>query len=269
MTGVHRAAELKHQGLSDRDIRRLAIDGRLISIRRGWYATPYADRKVVDAVAAGGVLSCVSALRHHEIWVPPDNRLHTRLPLRNSNNAASCRGFGGMPPLGGPVDPLLVAYGCAARCLDDEGLIAVSDSILNKTEYTVADLRGALSAGPLRVKRLLAWCDGRAQSGTESIARVRFRKARIKVRVQVAIRGVGIVDLLIGERLIVECDSVQFHTGVDNYQRDRDRDRRSTADRYVTVRLTYNDVMYRWDEVFADILDLIQRREHRRKPLKP
>lgn len=113
------------------------------------------------------------------------------------------------------------------------------------------------------------WCDGRAQSGTESIARVRFRKAGIKVEVQVYVEGVGVVDMLIGERLIVECDSKQFHTGVENYQRDRDRDRRSTLDKYITLRLTYMDVMYRWNEVFADIRALIKRREHRRKPVKP
>lgn len=269
MTGVFRAAALKQQGHSGADIDRLMREERLFRIRRGWYATPSASRPVVEAVARGGVLSCVSALRHYEIWVPPDKRLHVRFPLRKAHDRGSCRGFGAMPPINNAVDPLLVAYCCAARCLDDEGFVAVTDSILNSTDFERADLIGALAAAPQRIGRLMDWCDGRAQSGTESIARVRFRKAGIKVEVQVYVEGVGVVDMLIGERLIVECDSKQFHTGVENYQRDRDRDRRSTLDKYITLRLTYMDVMYRWNEVFADIRALIKRREHRRKPVKP
>ncbi|WP_018177851.1 endonuclease domain-containing protein [Jongsikchunia kroppenstedtii] len=269
MTGVYRTCELKQRGLSDAHIRQQVTTGDLLPIRRGWYALRLADQKTVEAVRTGGVLSCVSALGKHGIWVPPDSRVHVRFPLEDRHNRRSCRGFGRMPPIDTAIDPVLAAYCCAARCLDDEGFVAVSDSILNTTPLEIADLRCALSAAPQRITRLLDRCDGRAQSGTESIARVRFRKARIKVRVQVRITGIGIVDLLIGERLIVECDSVAFHTGAENYQRDRDRDRRAAVDGYITIRLTYNDILYRWDAVLADILDLVKRREHRRKPRKP
>lgn len=236
-------------------------------MRKGWYAEKAADPVVRQAVTAGGVLSCVSALRHHGIWVPPDKRVHVRLPLRDRCDRRSCRGYGQMPPLTTAVDPLLVAYNCAARCLDGEGFVAVSDSILHTTDCELADLRGAVSAGPRRLRELFEWCDGRAMSGTESIARVRFRSVGLKVKVQFYIRDVGYVDLLIGDRLIVECDSREFHTSASNYQTDRTRDRTSLADGYITIRVTYEDVMFRWDEVMRDVLALVKRREHRRRRL--
>jgi very-short-patch-repair endonuclease len=265
MTGIFRAAELKAQGYSPADIRKASACGTLVPVRRGWYALPHADGDVREAVAAGGVLSCVSALRHHKIWVPPSGEQHLRLPLRDQYERASCRGYGTMPPLSAAVDPLLVAYNCAARCLDSEGFVAVSDSILYSTRYELADLRGAISAGPRRLHDLLERCDGRAMSGTESIARVRFRRAGLRVRVQFYIEGVGYVDLLIGDRLIIECDSRTHHTSAANYQTDRTRDRKSLADDYITVRLTYEDVMFRWNEVLHDVLVLVRRGQHRRK----
>lgn len=268
MTGVYPVRELKARGFTDARIRKLERSGDLTRLRTGWYAENAADPAVRQAVAAGGVLSCVSALRHHGIWLPPaDGRVHVRLPLRDRCDDRSCRGYGQMPPLSGAVDPLLVAYNCAARCLDDEGFVAVSDSILYKTDYGLADLRGAVAAGPRRLMDLLEYCDGRAMSGTESIARVRFRGAGLKVKVQFYIRGVGYVDLLIGDRLIVECDSREFHTSASNYQTDRTRDRRSLVDDYITIRVTYEDVMFRWDEVIRDVLELVKRREHRKRRL--
>jgi very-short-patch-repair endonuclease len=268
MTGVHSVSELKSRGLTDGRIRKLARSGDLVQLRRGWYAENAADPIVRQAVTAGGVLSCVSALRRFGIWIPPDDRrVHVRLPLRNRCDRSSCRGYGSMPPLSTAVDPLLVAYNCAARCLNDEGFVAVSDSILYQTHHELADLRHAVSAGPRRLLSLLERCDGRAMSGTESIARVRFRGAGLKVKVQFYIRGVGYVDLLIGDRLIVECDSREFHTAASNYQTDRTRDRRSLVDDYITIRVTYEDVMFRWDEVMRDVLELVKRREHRKRRL--
>lgn len=266
MTGVYPVHELKARGITDADIRKSVRSGDLRRLRMGWYAEPVADPIVRQAVAAGGVLSCISALRHYGIWLPPNNsRVHVRLPLRDRCDRKSCRGYGQMPPLSSAVDPLLVAYNCAARCLDRESFVAVSDSILYGTDYELADVRGAISAGPRRLMDLLERCDPGAMSGTESIARLRFRAAGLRVRSQVRIAGVGFVDLLIGDRLIVECDSKEFHTGAPDYQKDRTRDRKSLAAGYITIRLTYEDVMYRWAEVLADVLDVVKRRAHRKK----
>jgi len=77
--GVYSTKELHRHGLTAWQIRRETETGALIGLRQGWYATPTADPDVVEAVRAGGVLGCVSALRKHNLWVPPGpRRVHTR-----------------------------------------------------------------------------------------------------------------------------------------------------------------------------------------------
>jgi len=268
--GVYSTSHLAAGGLARPAIRRLVECGKLTRLRQGWYAEPAADSAVIEAVRAGGVLGCLSALRMWEVWVPPTDRVHVRLSAhRRPRPRQSCHGFGDQPRLNDPVDPLLVAFGAAARCLvggtrrNGDSLIAIADSILNSTRLEIADLRGALAAAPPRIRRLLDMCDGAAQAGTESLVRIRLTTLNIVVRTQVVIPGVGRVDLLVGERLIIECDSRAHHTAASNYQEDRRRDRAALAAGYLVLRVTYADVMYRWDEVLADILKLTRRHDHR------
>ncbi|WP_018178319.1 DUF559 domain-containing protein [Jongsikchunia kroppenstedtii] len=268
--GVYSTAHLLGWGVDHSRLRRLVDDGQLIRLRQGWYAETAADPAVVAAVRGGGVLSCLSALRMYKIWVPPTDAVHIRRSThRRPRLGVSCHGFGAQPRLSDPVDSVLVAFGGAARCLaggarrDCELLVAIADSILNGTVLTSADLRGAVAAAPPRIRRLLDLCDGTAQAGTESLTRIRLRSLNIVVRTQVVIPGVGRVDLLVGERLIIECDSRAHHTAATNYQEDRRRDRAALAAGYLVLRVTYADVMYRWEEVLADILKLIRRHDHR------
>jgi very-short-patch-repair endonuclease len=82
----------------------------------------------------------------------------------------------------------------------------------------------------------------------------------------VVIAGVGRVDLLIGERLVLELDGAEWHTGIDAIERDRRRDRELVARGYLVMRVTYRQLLERWDEVEAQILRLVRRDEHRRRP---
>lgn len=140
--------------------------------------------------------------------------------------------------------------------------MVVADSILNKGLAELADLRGEVSAAPKRVRDLLEICDRRAESGTETMARLRFRSRRIRLRIQVYVPGVGRVDLLVGDRLIIECDSAEHHISRRNYANDRRRDRRAIAKGYLVIRLTYEEVLFGWDEVMADIVAIIKRGDH-------
>lgn len=92
--------------------------------------------------------------------------------------------------------------------------------------------------------------------------RLRLRAAGIHLRTQVVIPGVGRVDFLVGNRLVIEADSREHH--LPKYQVDRTRDRVATGLGYLVIRLTYEDVVHRWDVVFADIQSVIRRRWHRR-----
>ncbi|WP_412475589.1 hypothetical protein ACK8HH_04915 [Gordonia sp. LUNF6] len=205
--------------------------GSLVRLRAGWFALPAHDERAAAAVRDGGVLAC--------------------------------RPFGGsLRTATRAVDPVPVALAYAARCLSDEEWIAVGDSYLNLTGKTRADLRSELRGAGRTVERRIAKTDRRAQSGTESIARVRLRSAGFDVTVQPYVESVGWADLRIG-RLLIECDSVLHHTTRTGYANDRRRDRRALVDGWLTLRLTYDDVLYGWDAVLADIKAVTARDRHR------
>jgi len=97
------------------------------------------------------------------------------------------------------------------------------------------------------------------------MVRLRLRSAGIRTRSQVEIPGVGRVDHLVGNRLVIECDSVLHH--LNKYQSDRTRDRELAGRGYLVLRLTYEDVVYGWDRVMSDIQSIIRRGDHLR-PIK-
>ncbi|WP_415032175.1 endonuclease domain-containing protein [Gordonia sp. (in: high G+C Gram-positive bacteria)] len=146
-----------------------------------------------------------------------------------------------------------------------EDFIVVADSVLCTKKMGIADLQRALT-GLISAKhqRLLEKCDPRSQSGTETITRLRLRAANYKVVVQPRIPGVGHSDLRIG-KLILECDSKQHHTNLEDYERDRWRDRKSLLAGFVTIRLTYSMVIHQWAEVFADIQAFTRADRHRKR----
>jgi very-short-patch-repair endonuclease len=264
-SGVYSTNELHRLGLTSWQIRHRTETGLLVGLRHGWYATPTADPDVVAAVRAGGVLGCVSALRKHDLWVPPGyRRIHTR-PSRHGEvkTQHACRGFGSPPPTLSAVDPIPVALLSAARCLTAEHWIATCDSALNTAGLTVSEMATELGSSSRRVAGLLDKCDPRSQSGTESITRVRLLAAGFAVVIQPQISGVGRVDLRIG-RLLLECDSLTHHTSLDNYHNDRRRDRRALVDGWLTMRITYDDVLYGWDGVLADIRAITRTDRHRK-----
>lgn len=255
--GVVSTAQLRSAGLTRSGLQQ---------VRRGWYACRSADPQVVRAVSAGGVLGCASALRFHRVWVL-DSALHIRYSERGrrSRGSRSCKPYRLDPPIAGAVDQVGVAVASAANCLDAEGLVIVLDSMLNKHMIEMADARDIVAASPLAHLHLADKCDARSESGTETIIRLRLRGLKIALRTQVEIPGVGRVDFLVGDRLIIEADSVEHH--LPKYQSDRRRDRVATGLGFLVIRLTYEDVVYRWDVVVKDILAVIRRRDHR-KPIE-
>ncbi len=259
--GVFSRGELASLGMAESQVRRAVRAGDLIRLRSGWFARPDADPFVASAVRKGGVLGCVSALKRHGVWIAPGyDAVHVRAgkSLRGSL-PRSCRPSGPPRPASTAVDPIDVALSCAARCMTAEHWIAACDSAVEAGLVERADLTGVLNAGG---RTLLAKCDENSQSGTESIVRVRLRALRFGVVVQPKISGVGKVDLRVG-KLLIECDSKTHHTSLANYQNDRRRDRCALVRRYMTMRVTYDDVLYGWDDVLADVQTITRADRHR------
>lgn len=209
-------------------------------LRRGWFARDGAHPDVVSAVSAGGCVACASALRLRGVWVP--ERLTARPHARWSRSltppdAAGCRPFGRPPGVRDAVDDLDVAFRCLLRCASAEELVVVADSLVHLRLATIDELRAWARDAPRALQALLDRVDF-AESGLESMVRLRMRALRVRVRTQVWI-GDRRVDMVLGELLVVECDGAEHHDGWRAHAADRARDRELVAAGYVVVRLTY------------------------------
>lgn len=263
--GVVSTKQLRRTGATKEQIDEAVALDALKRERWGWYSTRDADPDVAAAVAAGGVLTCRSALRRHGLWAPDDGIVHFRTSRHHRRTLGAdvgCGRYGRPTPFVGSVDDVPTALAHAAFCLPAEDFIVLCDSALNKRLVSRAQLLHLLSDAPDRVRHLVSLCDGKAESGTETMVRLRLRGRRIKLVTQARIANVGRVDLRVGRRLIIEVDSRAHHTGEEHYESDRLRDLRLTALGFVVVRLTYAQVVHRWDTTLPYVEALIQARAH-------
>lgn len=237
--------------------------GSLIRIRRGWYATPDADATIVGAVRGEGCVSCASALRLRGVWVPETlDAKHVRhADHRRERGRTGCRPHGANPPVVAAVDDVETAFRCVLRCGSDEDVIVTADSLLHLRLATREDLAAWARAAPERALALLGAADV-AESGLESMTRVRLRSRRLRVRTQVWI-GRRRVDILVGDRLVIECDGAEHHSGWTAQAADRARDRELVAAGSVVMRVTYRQVLDEWPSIEQEILAVVRRRGHR------
>ncbi|WP_162138706.1 endonuclease domain-containing protein [Gordonia hirsuta] len=266
--GVYTYRELRAAGRSRRGIEEALGTGELRRLRRSWYAVKEADAQVVAAVAGGGVLSCVSALRRHQVWVPeadPESpeRVHTRGNSQAHRRRSDlCTQHGRPEPEVSAVDQVPIALRHAVRCVNDETFVVLCDSVLNRGLMTRSALTGMFQAAPPPVGRLLNLVDAGAQSGLETMGRLRLKAMGLRVRTQVQIPGIGRVDALVGDRLIVEFDGRTHHSDQESFAGDRRRDRVAVVNGYLVLRLTYADVVRGWPAVARDIRRLVEQSAH-------
>jgi very-short-patch-repair endonuclease len=258
---IYSARRLRAEGLTPKRISRAVARGALIRLRRGVYATEGVDPLVASAVETGGRLTCVSALAHVGAWTMPHREVHVRVA---SGIAVARRPDRRLHWTHERLDRELwvdepaTSLALAAQCLDLRAAIVVIDSVVNRRILSADDVVRILLATP-RGRRLLTLHDGHAESGIETLARLALRRRNIRVRSQVVIDGIGRVDLLIGDRLILEVDGREWH---DDFEKDRARDRALVARGYLVIRASYRQVMNEWGLIEVQILALVRRREH-------
>ena len=122
--------------------------------------------------------------------------------------------------------------------------VAVLDSILRRSSLTRLDLELAAAALPRRLRRVLALVDRRAESGSESIVRVLLAEAGILAIPQVPVPFTDLdrLDLVVGDRLVLECDSRSHHSTPEELDRDNARDLMLTALGFVVLRVRYRAI---------------------------
>jgi very-short-patch-repair endonuclease len=163
----------------------------------------------------------------------------------------------------GLVEDALTAFTQLARCVGPLDVVIAADSLLNQEILTQRQIDGVLSR-TARGRRMLRQVDGRAESGTETIVRTRLRARGVQLRTQVSIAAVGRVDLVVGDRLVIEVDGREWHDTESQFELDRARDARLIALGYLVMRFSFQRVMREMPEVERQIMAVVRARDHMR-----
>lgn len=231
-------------------------------MRRGWYATSSASADVVTATRVGGRLTCLAALRHHGAWTLERWDIHVRV----ADGIAVARVAGvhlhWVPDRVGPgVDSVDEALRTLLLCADVRTIVVAVDSLANRRILSPSHLHAILESSA-RGRQALRLHDSAAESGIETLLRLALRRHRVRARSQVVIVGVGRVDFLIGDRLVIEVDGYDWHSDPVQFERDRARDRELVRLGFVVIRASYRQVTTDLDAVILAILAVVRRREH-------
>lgn len=259
--------DLLAAGHTDHHIRKLVATNSVRRLGKHWFGTERTPSPVAAALRRNHRLSCVSALAIHGVYVPDAPWAHE---VGRQCSCTSVEGIIEHSPLRSwpddePLTSVRMALQHAVTCLDAEWAAIVMESALNSQLIRASEPAELIEHVSLKKQRAIGTIDGRAMSGTETRVRRFMQSLGVQVVPQYEVAGVGRVDMLVGERLVLECDSRGHHTGHQNYSADRRRDQKLTQLGFQVVRLTHADVMQNWDQTQHLLRALIAAGVHRRQ----
>ncbi|MFS0868135.1 endonuclease domain-containing protein [Microbacterium sp. 179-B 1A2 NHS] len=250
--GVGRRSDLRAAGCRDSTVRSLTESGRVRPIRRAWVALPAADPLLALAASVGGRVTCLSLARQWGWWVPPNLDAGPHLQMLPGKGAAHTPpGWQGNLHWTRPIVPLAPtvlratihdALAHIATCVPLDSALVIWESAARKERLAPAMLQAVRWPG-VAARQLAAAVEGLSDSGLETIVAVALRRMGLAVRQQVWIAGRP-VDLLVGERLVVQIDGYEFHS--DSAQRGRDiaHDAELRLRGYTVLRFSYAQVVH-------------------------
>ncbi|CAN5473999.1 hypothetical protein BH10ACT7_BH10ACT7_17550 [soil metagenome] len=269
--------ELHADGHSRAELAHAVRTRAVFRVRQGWYILPDVHPHLRETARVGGRATCLTGLRLHGGWAHPDSFLHVAVPA----NACRLRGRrDSRERLRGDGDTivhwrdstsgerlLLPPFECIAdlvNCQPRETVLAAADSVLHNDPAARAQWPRFLLTLPAVHRAALARLDGVCESGTETLTWHRLSALGIRLRRQVPVSGIGRVDFVVGERLVIEVDGLEYHVDPVRFEADRRRDARLSARGYRVLRFSYFQVMTRWYEVEAAVLAAVSRCDHLR-----
>lgn len=271
---IFRAGQLPEEIGTRQQLYKSVEDGAIKRISHNWYATAHAPTDMTYALQNGVRLTCVSAAKHYGIYTPLFTGLHVY-----SAHSRSCGSLSSLYvthpspylsrwPDDNPIAPLDLALLHAGRCLPVPEAAVLFESALNLGKILLGDAFAIIDELPKNRHDSLSRIRTDAQSGTETMVRWFLESVKVQVQSQVEVPYVGRVDLLVGESLVIECDSVRYHTGTEQYYKDRYRDQELIRQGYHPMHLTWEDVFLHWESTKQLLMALISTRRHRsRRPL--
>ena len=263
--GAVRVRDLDLSRTQRRHVASLVRTGELIAYEHGVVGIPGAERAVVLARIHGGLLTCQAAMRYYGLPVAQGaEQVHLvvapgmRFSTAGREVLHADRYRTRISPTSYPVQPFPEALARFLRChvQDDSPLIAL-DAALHDERVTAEQIRNLLRGpGSARALARLDRASDRARSPLETLVRMDLEAAGLGFDDGVEIEGVGEVDLVIEDWVVVELDGYTYHC--DEYQFGLDRwcDRRLVARGFLPLRFTRKDVYAH--QVVPDVLRVLE-----------
>jgi len=269
--GVAGRSELTRAGAHPLELTRAVRDGRLVRPRQGIYALPDVVGPRLEAARLGARLSCISAARSYGWWAGTDPRLHLRVGS-NSRSPDSVppstiihwrdsEGAGEIWRVS-PADCLR----SVVRCADEETAVAVLDTAVSSGLVRYQDLGAMFAQEPKWTSRVAEAARPGSDSGVESIVRQRLTAAGHVVEQQVAVPGVGRVDMRVDGCLFIELDGFAYHSSRSAFENDRARDLALAMRGGLRVRFAASQVLGEWAQVLDAIRALLMQEKTRDTP---
>jgi very-short-patch-repair endonuclease len=267
--GMAATHELNAAGFGRERLRLATRHEEIRRIRQGWYIDPDTPQPIADCLRVGGRATCVTAAEHLGLWLPQhpfDVHVAVR---RNACQLRDPRDYRRRMPIqraavvhwtdvdaGG--SRTMVGLQHALReivlCRGAETGFVVAESAFAARKLTREGWDRVCDSVPIGLAAAVRRAGAGSGSVTESIFMFRSLRFRVRVRRQVVI-GSDRVDFVLGDRLVVEIDSKEFH----ERERDYARDARLGARGYRVLRFTYRQVMFDWPAVEAAVSAAIAR----------
>lgn len=229
-----------------------------ISHYRGWIYDP--NRYTLDQVRAyvyNASLSCVSAAQIYELPLLLKERpqkTHLSVAYNRGMHASKLRRFDDVcihreqimseeerrthiASIGTVLERVLV-------CMPLKVSLPMLDAARNRGLYDISTLTLPTSGSRVpHLREAIGLSTDRARSILETVARLQLIDLGLTPEVGVWIEGVGEVDMIILDFIVIEVDGWAFHSSKEQREKDLKRDRELLRRGYVVLRFTYDDVM--------------------------
>lgn len=258
--GVVRTAKLRRAGFPRSSIEKAVASGTIVRLRRGVYSLPRDAGALGIALQHNSLLTCVSAAPLYGLWtINKADKPHLSSGHKKTPPGALAHGRCSHPrhawlPVAGLADVLIHAL----RCLPEVEALVMVQCAAQSGNVTVDFLRSKLPGNRnARARAVLEYVIPRADSLLEVLANYHFRRAGLHVRRHVELPGVGEVDFLVEECLVVETDGAT-HLEPRQVKKDRNRNNATMAGGYLVLRFGYDDVVHQPGRMTKRVLEVLE-----------
>lgn len=251
--GIAHTDDALRAGFAIALIRTFVRDGYADLVRRAWLAHASAPQDLRTAALSGGRISCTILARRRGWWMPESVGTDLHLHLWPGSGAP---GLGDewtgvthwtkpLVPAGrslmGTVEDAVLHI---AACLDRDTALVLWESAARKERIAPQTLQ-AIDWTSRAARELAHAVTGLSDSGLETLVVTPLRRWGLKVRQQVLLAGRP-VDVLIGDRLVLQIDGYEFHSSSAQRAKDIAHDAELRLRGYTVFRFSYSQVVHDW-----------------------